>query len=321
MKPVNVIVTCTKQKSLDAPAAMQLRNLQGMSVASRLQGWKRQADHYAGEFCTARRLYAGDHWAVAKSLEQTQDKRSVIQVWVISAGFGLVSLDTPIAPYSATFSTRHPDTVVLPGHVQTAIRAAEDKREWWNGLTTQRWTRERPISLRDLAAEFPDCPMVLAASANYLYAVQDDLLAARELLDDPDQLAVFSAGTEELSGLTEHLIPCDARLQPLVGGILRSLNVRVLRHYLNSCGSRGMIGVRAAKRTLEKWLAAAPERPRYDRAPASDEEVRQFVSRAMQVQTRVSRTGLLQAFRQSGRACEQNRFKALFGEVEAERHG
>jgi len=321
MKPINVIVTCTKQKSLEAPAAMQLRNLHGRSVEGRLREWKRQADLYSGASCTARRLYAGDHWAVAKSLEQTGGKRSVVQVWVISAGFGVVSLDAPIAPYSATFSTRHPDTVVLPGHVQTAPSAAEDKREWWNGLTTLGWTRERPISVRDLAAEFPDCPMVLAASANYLHAVQDDLLAARDLLDDPDQLAIFSAGTDELSGLNEHLIPCDARLQPLVGGILRSLNVRVLRQYLNSCGTRSTVGVRAAKRVLEGWLATAPERPRYDRAPASDEEVRQFVSRAMQVQARVSRTGLLQAFRQSGRACEQNRFKALFGEVEAARHG
>lgn len=321
MKPVNVIVTCTKQKSLDAPAAMQLRNLHGASVECRLQAWKRQADHYSGELCTARRLYAGDHWAVAKSLEQIEGKRSAIQVWVISAGFGLVSLDTPIAPYSATFSTRHPDTVVLAGHAQTAVRAATDKREWWNGLTGLGWTRERPISLRDLALEFPDCPMVLAASANYLHAVQDDLLAARDLLVDPDQLAVFSAGTDELSGLTEHLVPCDARLQPLVGGILRSLNVRVLRKFLNSCGSRSTVGVRSAKRTLEAWLSTAPERPKYDRSPASDDEIRQFVSRAMQSQTGVSRTGLLQAFRRSGRACEQNRFKALFGEVEAARHG
>lgn len=320
MTTINIIVTCTKQKTMVAAPALQLRNLPSTSVPARVCAWKSRIDRCSGEACTARKLYSGDHWAVARSLEQLSGHRHKFKVWVISAGFGLLGLDQPISAYSATFSTRHPDSVVHPSHVTAAALASEDKRLWWNQLTEQEWRRERPISLRQLAAEFPESPLVLAASANYLKAVQDDLRSARNLLNAPQQLILFSAGTEELGDLTEHLVDCNARLQPLVGGILRSLNVRVLRHYLSTLGRRN-VTLQDAQKMLKGWLDQAPERPKYDRESVTDDEVRSFVSSAFTTGKRVSRTGLLQQFRQSGRACEQNRFKALFSEVEAALHG
>lgn len=319
MKPINVVVTCTKQKTLEADPSLQLRHIQASTIAARVAAWKRRTDAWYGAAVNARRLYAGDHWAVARELETLKPGGRQINLWVISAGFGLVSLDAPIPAYSATFSTRHPDTVVLPDSIAVASDAASCKRQWWNELIAQPWSRERPISIADLAAEFNDCPLLIAASCNYLRAVQDDLSVAASRLKSPDLLALVSGGTDDLGTLTGNLVPCDARLQPLVGGILRSLNVRALRYYLSNCG-REQPGLRKMTAAFQEMLEHAPIRLRTQRAPVSDDELRRFVNAAITTREQISQTRLLRELRASGRACEQTRFRTVFREVEAAIH-
>jgi hypothetical protein len=296
-----------------------LRNVTGTSVESRVRQWRYRLDRSAGDAISPRSLYAGDHWSVAKNLGELAKPSEQILVWVISAGYGLLPLDALIQPYSATFSTRHPDTVVLP-RVATKVDPAADKRAWWNALIKLDWDREKPISIADLSSEYPDSPLLIAASANYLHAVQDDLRIARELMDDKNLLAIMSAGTESLGDLTEHLIPSDARLQPLVGGVLRSLNVRLLRHAL-ATGRRNPPTLATISRRFKTLLDEAPERPKYDRTPMSDDEVRSFVKKAIGKSGTATQTGLLRELRDSGKACEQGRFRTLFKEVQGAQHG
>ena len=316
---INIIVTCTKQKTCEPASSLQLRNIGGANVEGRVRQWKSRLDRSHGETITPKSLYAGDHWKVAKNLAELAKPSEQICVWVISAGYGLLPLDALIQPYSATFSTRHPDTVVLPSE-SGIVDPAADKRAWWNALIDLDWERERPISITDLAKEYPDSPLLIAASANYLHAIQDDLRNAQAHLDDMNQLAIMSAGTDALGDLTENLIPCDARLQPLVGGVLRSLNVRLLRHALENA-RRTPPTLSGISTRFQKLLAEAPERPKYDRTPVTDDEVRRFVKRAMNKQTNVTQSRLLRDLRDSGKACEQGRFRTLFKEVQGAHHG
>ena len=316
---INVIVTCTKQKTRKCPPALQLGNVHGRTIDARVRQWKLRLDRTEGETIGPRSLYAGDHWAVARNLGGLAKPNEQILVWVISAGYGLLGLDAPIQPYSATFSTRHPDSVVLP-YDTLAYDASADKRAWWNALIDLNWNREKPFSLADLAAEYPDSPMLIAASGNYLHAVQDDLINAREKLNDLDLLAIMAAGTSQLGELTQHLIPSDARLQPVVGGVLRSLNVRLLRYALET-SRRTPPSLSNLSRRFQKLLNEAPDRPKYDRAPVSDDEVRRFVQKAIRQNKRVTQTGLLRELRDSGKACEQGRFRALFKETHGAYHG
>jgi hypothetical protein len=316
---INIIVTCTKQKTCEPPSSLLLRNVTGASVESRVRQWKHRLDRSVGNSISPRSLYAGDHWTVAKNLGEFAKPSEQILVWVISAGYGLLPLDALIQPYSATFSTRHPDTVVLPREA-TKVDPPADKRAWWNALIKLDWDREKPISIADLSAEYPDSPLLIAASANYLHAVQDDLRTARDLMDDKNLLAIMSAGTESLGNLTEHLIPSDARLQPLVGGVLRSLNVRLLRHALETA-RRNPPTLATISRRFKTLLDEAPERPKYDRTPMSDDEVRSFLKKAIRKSGTATQTGLLRELRDSGKACEQGRFRTLFKEVQGAQHG
>src|SRR5688500_3154165 len=62
----------------------------------------------------SRDLYQGEVWACALELEAVarryRDVESV-RLWVISAGFGLISADQHVGSYGATFSSPAPDFV------------------------------------------------------------------------------------------------------------------------------------------------------------------------------------------------------------------
>jgi hypothetical protein len=319
MEPINVVVTCTNQKTASADPSLRLGTICGDVVEERVAVWKQRCDRWSGPTVTARSLYAGDHWSVARGLEALRPGRRPVQLWVISAGFGLLSLDMAIPAYSATFTTGHPDTVVLQDAVKVGLCAVSCKRAWWNGLLQLDWGHRSPVSLVDLATQFPRSPLIVAASTNYLQAILDDLLAASEELQSADQLALVSGGTEELGTLSSQLVPCDARLQPLVGGILGSLNVRALRYYLETCTTKN-IGCGHMTEVFNRLLAEAPDRIRYERLPLTDEELRRFVQTALRRGEQVTQTRLLRELRASGRACEQTRFRTVFRDVKAAWH-
>jgi hypothetical protein len=53
----------------------------------------------------------------------------------------------------------------------------------------------------------------------------------------------------------------------------------------------------------------------------SDDDVRRFVQKAMRKNGSVTQSGLLRELRDSGKACEQGRFRTLFKEVQGAQHG
>jgi len=128
---VNIVVTCTKQKTLETPDGLQLRNLKGKTVSDRAHRWARVLQKSREPQVAARDLYAGDHWAVAKDLPACGTASREIRVWVISAGYGLVSLDQTMCPYSATFSNPHPDSVILAERDESS---SSQKAAWWNSI-------------------------------------------------------------------------------------------------------------------------------------------------------------------------------------------
>ena len=58
-------------------------------------------------------LDSGDHWHVVRSLSEfTSKTRCALKILVCSAGYGRSSASARISPYSATFTSNHPDSVV-----------------------------------------------------------------------------------------------------------------------------------------------------------------------------------------------------------------
>ena len=219
---VNIVVTCTKAKTTPPVRECELRSVPKGTVRERVAEWRRRLKNHAPEAVSAVDLYSGDDWRIARCLCSSRFK---IRTWVCSAGYGLIHISDRITPYSATFSATHPDSVCRG---VSNVRGRALLSAWWNCLVT--WpgpSREAPRSLTELVDAYPRSPLIIVAPERYLDAIQEDLTGAAGRLPDPELLMIVSAGTKTLGELERFLIPCDARLQPLVGGIRRTLNIRL----------------------------------------------------------------------------------------------
>lgn len=309
MTVVNVIVTCTKDKRFPVANECQLRNVPSGTLRERMNDWQSRMNRNWRDRVAVRDLYAGDHWATVAAFQSSYFD---IDIWVCSAGFGLIRFDDQVTPYAATFSKSHPDSVAAT--LPDADRPSAAKL-WWQA-TESRWKshfKERPRCLRSLMATYPKRSLLVVASKTYLSAIADDLRNGLSHLSDPDQLSIVCSGIQLLDGLNSNLVPCDARMQATTGGARRSLNTRLARKILQE----SRLPPRASNLTkrYRKLLEEQPPIKQYDRHPLTDEQVKQFIRGQLRVDRSYRHTPLLRRLRTANKACEQKRFASLYNEV------
>src|SRR5262249_51154771 len=133
-------------------------------------------------------LYAGDHWSIVRTLRTIAvDVGLKAEIWVCSAGYGLVRTASCLKPYAATFSSRHPDGV--PSRLDDPV-GADVVQHWWAHLA--KWEGPEPgmpRTIADLARTNPRAPMLVAGSPSYLNAIAADLSQAANALASEDLLS------------------------------------------------------------------------------------------------------------------------------------
>jgi len=299
---LHVLVTCTHRKRVDAPPRLCLSSIRVKDAQARGREWVDRLRVEPAPVVPASDLYAGDHWRVALSLLA---QSYPVQLWVASAGYGLVRLAQPLKPYSATFSPG-PDSVLVHGRKEQ--RDAE-LREWWDTITKANFGHGRPRTLRELAASDPGAILLVALSEPYMRALRDDLVAVRTKLHGNGKLFIVSAGTKHCPGLDENLLPVDANLQIAVGGPRVSLNVRIARHLVNTSATHRWASSAITESLSE--IRSASKRSQ-SRSRLTDAKVIAFIKRAARQDDHASRSDLLHRLRTQGFACEQERFASLF---------
>ncbi len=312
-KAVNIIVTCTSRKTQDPTRGYRLRDLRKKAISTRARTWIETLRTSGESQSKASELYCGEYWSVVRSLPMTARKSGVIvRSWICSAGYGLISPQSQIRAYSATFSPNERDCVTR-GFVGSARRDAA--QQWWREIGQWHGPRGNDLrSVQSIAHRYPRTPLLVVASPDYLCALEKDLSNALDTLLDPDLLLIVSAGTRSLGKLTDHLLPCDARLQPVLGGTRGSLNIRIARLLLEGAG-RTLLNVERGSNELRKLLSKQSPIVRYDRRAVTDQQVRTFIRLQLNRKGVVSRSVLLRRFRDSGKACEQSRFANLYRQM------
>lgn len=312
-----LVVTCTKRKRRAALPTLRLREHGQRSPSARLSSWLKALGqaHDPADAVSADDLYAGDHWQIARSLPRLAAARGVqAQLWVCSAGYGLIPGDAAVHPYSATFSAGHPDSVWTAGET---LSSAEAVRAWWSGLAG--WAGPAvgaPRSVQALAALDPGAAIWVIASETYLDAMRADLVAAAGTLAHAEYLALVSAGTPRLHGLEQNHLQFDWRLQgshgPL-GGAAMSLNVRVARMLLEEGWEPAASRL---NQTLQRYTRSIPPRERKMGRKVSPAEVESFIREQLAAQPAASKTTLLRKLRDERLwAFEEKRFGRLLAQV------
>jgi hypothetical protein len=308
---VHFVVPCSHRKRRDISDGLRLRSFARTPQSRLLRSWVRALEAAPVSSVPATDLYGGEHWQVALDLPRQAAMAGVgADLWVLSAGYGLLSAEQHLKPYSATFTPGHPDSATRSSH---DARSAE-LQEWWTGLTVANPLRAEQSSLAALADSDPTSSIIVAASRYYLEACELDLLLAASRLANPDQLIILSTSLSQTSALWEYAIPIDARLQHVVGGTRVALNTRAAAVAVSAINGEGPLRSTAAP-LMKRLLDSQPPPRRFDRRQLADTEVKAWIEAELALKPGTSRTRLLQILRSRGMACEQQRFGRLYGEV------
>jgi hypothetical protein len=312
-KAINIVVTCTSRKTQVPLARFRVRNVRDKTIEGRAVNWIDRLRTDGNSQTTASVLYCGEYWSVVRSLSSTaRDSGVRPSIWICSAGYGLISPQSQICSYSATFSAYESDSVTRGLDADARKVAAQ---LWWRSISG--WSGPSGNELRSftaIARQYPNVPLLVVASRDYLQAIEQDLTGAALALSRPDLLLIVSAGMRTFGKLTNHLLPCDARLQSCLGGTRGTLNIRIARRLLQYM-ERGDISLNRQKAQLRRLLGQQPPIQEYHRRAVTDEQVRKFIRLELNRNASASRSFLLKKFRNSGRACEQSRFADLYTEM------
>lgn len=318
----HLIASCTERKRAPIPEDLHLGALEDGLPSVRAERWwarltaQRDVRHHS-----ASNLYGGEHWTLTqRSLEILNSAHGDAELWITSAGYGLIRASAPLRPYSATFAQGVPDSVtrgVVAGWSRSALLQA-----WWACLGRFPGPEAQECrSIAALARRSPRSALVVVGSPDYIRAMRQDLLAARDALRTPDQLVLIS--NRDLSSddeLCRHLIPVDERCRTVLGGTMQGLNARVALSLLE-WGHAGPLTVPRLRQRYDEMVSDAEKPSKPNRERMDDRDVLAFLRAELARDPRAGWTLLLRTLRGSGRACEQRRFRELHQQVRDEVSG
>jgi hypothetical protein len=256
----------------------------------------------------AKALYQGDHWATVRPLiANPWAGTAKVQVWIASAGCGLISPETLLPAYAATFSSRDLDCVG---------KTSQARRAWWDNLSSIDFNETTPRSLAALAERHPDSPLLITASPDYLDAMAPDLTVARDRLSPAVSMVVLCREGSlpgEMDGAKIHL---SADLASSLGGALTSLNARVLVWLLTR--PKQIFSYDAILHAISGLRSQSLPRQHIARQRSGDSGIRDYIRRRLMDDVSLSGSAVLREYRRSGMAAEQGRFRALYLEVKQE---
>jgi len=308
-RTLHIIASCSDSKS--EPAAVRLRDVRARSLEERFVKWRDALNDAPVARVDAEHLYQGGYWTVVRGLPAIATAMGWhAQLWAVSAGYGVVKNSKKLVPYSATFARGHEDSVSTGAHDETATT-------WWRCATTGK--RRLGTSVRAIAAADPSSTILVIASPPYVAAMEDDLASSMGEFSGKGALFIVSSrvpATETKLGRC--WLPSRGALQTGLGGALVSLHARTARHLLATVSPQDFVKEKLSTMTA-KLEGVEQRKQRVSGSAMSDDEVLTFIKSRLASEPKLGHTRLLRELRESGRACEQRRFRGLFNQVKQTR--
>lgn len=305
-----VITTCTDRKRVSPLENLRARKLRRGKFEIVSRDWNaRVAD--ASSKLKAEKIYCGRTFVeTTRSAEELGG-----DLWIISAGMGLIQSSTPIPSYSLTTSPRGEDAIGA-----RVLSADWSSSAWWSEVTQQ----DHSSTFVEIVRKYPKAIFLVALSENYALMIAEDL--RRLDATDRSRLRLFGANLERALGekFAPYILPYDRRIDgpdSPIPGTASDFSARSLRHFtkLITEGIAGFDDVSADRLAVGNSLEgmALPNIPK--REPKKDAEIRDLIiENWAAVEGRSGR--MLRYLRDNlGVACEQGRFRRLFNQVSRER--
>ena len=311
---IGLLVACSNLKAYPPPDHLKVSSLPAGDPGTRLQEW---VDRLSGAEpqTPAIGLYSGVYWSEVKRVwARLKEVDNQAPLWIVSAGYGLLSERAGVSPYAATFTPGQADSIGDP-----LLSPRDASERWWKGLSG--WEGPCPGHPRTipqlLDASHPRL-WVLVAGPHYVRALTAQL---EEIVHHglQERLLIISVGLKQeahVSRLHSLVVPSDARWEHVLGKGRGSLSIRLAGRLLSlaDCRPERMVEARDA---LAKEGRALPPLSLPRRKLASDNDVLAFIEQRRVLEPTISFTRLLRAFRDSQHACEYKRFRSLVNSLNA----
>ena len=107
---IQVIVTCAANKTVDVPEELQFGKLPTLPVIESVDEWVKRLKSTSVDLVKMIDLYKGGYWNIVKDINQNS---KVDNVWVLSAGYGIININQSVKPYAIALKDNSYDSIKL----------------------------------------------------------------------------------------------------------------------------------------------------------------------------------------------------------------
>ena len=318
LKPALAIVsTCTNKKRGRPEKSCRLDACIQGTCALTAKKWLSSLQNSKHVKKPAICMYGGDHWKeTLHCLDVARQGDFDADLWVLSAGWGLIPAEMPIVPYAATFAAGHDSVQNLRWPRDYTVR--EKSRAWWTELHKRRKLSDAP-TLSDLPGVFGKKrkpTFLFIISREYFPAVEPDLVV---LASKGSKVAIVSAGLYRERSivsplLKDFVLPLSDKFKQVrrLNKPNTSLNAHLATWIVRKYPKLLADDIDGLGRAVAKIGDSLPAMKRKKPKKMTDAQVLEFIDKHYDPATS-SATKLLRRLRDRGiGSCEQKRFGGLF---------
>jgi hypothetical protein len=302
---ISILTICSNRKRLPVEEGMQGQNFASKNLKTTADNWIRERQKALSKV-RAEDLYCGRGFTEAR---KSADHIGA-DLWIISAGFGLIRSGSKIAAY---------DLTIAPGTINSLDNLVPKDQvcltAWWSYIN-----RRKTIgTIRALVETKSSNTFVITLTSRYLEMVKEDLLTMSDSNLKRVRIVGPPIGAISDKRLKMVHLPYDERLEtvgPPFAGTRSDFPQRAGRHFVEkiwqekSSNSLKAHQKRVLTSLVDRKRPVIPNRRKLD-----DESIRRLISEHWEV-TQGQSSRALRFFRDNlGVACEQSRFKHLFNEI------
>lgn len=314
MSQINLITTCTNGKHSNGYPILNLATLSTRlsSPHSLIQAWCNAVESAisTGHTLPVEKMYKGGHWATAMSVCQTYP----VELWVLSAGLGLLKRGDNVVPYQATFAVGHNDSIPL---FTESYKGKEFHQRWWSELNKHSPFQDKhPVSLTELMKSRPNEYFIICGSPDYISAVGPDITTGLTYLPSAEKQFLIISSSRVKSPLNHYLLESNKRIAEWLNCNMLMLNIKIAQYVIEQFTREGYDNLGVLADTLNKQFSVLPAASKKQGVRRTPEEVEAWVVEHLKEVPDASASRALRVFRDSGNSFEEKRFRALFHTVQ-----
>ena len=211
-----ILSTCSSLKQFPIDADCKLGDYSGSQYKQVLNDWLATVQSPTKKKFPAENLYIGSNWKEVLCCMETAKRVGFIpELWVVSAGWGLIPANFKITPYAASFSEGESSIHNLKWPPE--FNGKQRSRIWWQTINQNR-NLGLPSSIPNLYFTLPDkknLRVLIILSKEYYLPLELEIL---ELISLGAEVVIISSGMySELEMvhpvIKDHVLPLNTKFK------------------------------------------------------------------------------------------------------------